>query len=238
MTRGRRPDPAGLQEAKGNPGKRKRRVAIEARAAAGTEIPGAAAGAHASTGARTAGGASEQGSGVTGVAGEQGVGLAGAAGTIDSRMPKELAPAAREIWAKLAPELERLKFLRATDLFAFTRYCQYAARWIEINKALKTKDLSYWTESAHGKMQRDNPQFRHLVIIEKRLEDLEDRFGLNPMARQRIMLGMAAAAPQLPFTDQVKNNQASSATAGDAHDGSAGVGTSARPADSPLGLLN
>lgn len=152
MPRGRRPDPAGLQDAKGNPGKRRR-----------TQLPPER---------------DEKG------------GL---------RPAVKISVAAVRIWDQLAPELERMNFLRSTDRSAFTRYCDTLARYWDVRRQLDGKHLTYTSTSAHGDLQRINPLFAVEERLSKRLTDLEDRFGLSPASRQQIMLRLAQTSPQLPF---------------------------------------
>jgi P27 family predicted phage terminase small subunit len=120
------------------------------------------------------------------------------AAVLRSTMPRTLSAAAKKVWEVLAPELTRMKFLRETDRDAFSRYCEHAARWWKLTRELRREGDTYWTESAHGKMQRLNPKFIVRERIENRLEALEDRFGLNPAARQQILQRLSALPPPAP----------------------------------------
>ena len=157
--RGRKPDPAEVKDAKGNPGKRKI-----------TRTPDAVPGL-----------------------------------PVDA--PKHLPAKAKKVWAALAPQLRQLKFLRATDQEAFTRYCAHLAEYWSLSVDLKKEGTTYETESRHGRMHRINPKFLVRERLENRLEALEDRFGLNPRARQQILQQMASQAglpidtPQQPGSD-------------------------------------
>ena len=114
--------------------------------------------------------------------------------------PKQLDALAKRVWEHLAPELVRMKLLRATDAQGFARYCEAVVRYWSVTERLGTAGETYETDSAHGKMQRVNPLFIVQDRLAKRLVDLEDRFGLSPRARQQIFLSLAATtAPQLPF---------------------------------------
>lgn len=141
--------------------------------------------------------------------------------------PRELAKDARAIWTRMAPELTRLKFLRETDLSAFARYCEHLARWWSLTKDLRKEGETYETNSAHGNMLRVNPKFMVRERIEKRLEPLEDRFGLTPGARMQIMQRLAAAPPALP----------AGGLFGETGDDK-GDGKTPTPPVGPLGLLN
>lgn len=146
---GRRPDPAGLQEAKGNPGKR-RRTPVQ-------PVPGG--------------------------------------GTIAA--PTRMTAEGQRVWDRLVPELVRMNFLRATDVQAFGRYCDAVARYWKITLQLRKVGETYTSKSNHGDLQRISPLFVVEERLAKRLESLEDRFGLNPAARQQIMLRLASAQGQL-----------------------------------------
>ena len=146
---------------------------------------------------------------------------------LKSASPKELSDDARKVWDSLSPELTRLKFLRESDRAAFARYCEYASRWWALTKVIATDGETYWTESAHGKMRRVNPDFLVRDRIETRLQALEDRFGLSPAARQQILQRLALA-PQLAPPGDLFEDRAKAAS-GEAP-------PPARPS-SPIGLL-
>jgi len=114
----------------------------------------------------------------------------------------KLGRSALHVWTKLAPELERMNFLRGTDSNAFARYCQTVAKYWEVSAELDRDGEVYWTETVHGKMKRINPLFLIQERLSRRLIELEDRFGLSPAARQQIMMRLAQQQPQLPLRPQ------------------------------------
>jgi P27 family predicted phage terminase small subunit len=119
--------------------------------------------------------------------------------TSATKPPGKLTAAALSVWRQTAPELERMNFLRPTDRQAFARYCDAVARFWDVRQKLTKAGATYWTDSAHGKMQRINPLFIVEERLARRLTELEDRFGLSPSARQQIMLRLAQGQPALPF---------------------------------------
>ena len=127
-------------------------------------------------------------------------------GTGSVAPPKELTAAAKRIWQDLAPSLTSLKFLRETDRPAFTRYCLHLSDWFRLTIDLRKEGETYESVSAHNPdgMLRVNPKFLIRERVEKRLEVLEDRFGLSPASRQQIMQRLAIAVPptQPPLFDQ------------------------------------
>lgn len=136
----------------------------------------------------------------------------------------KLSRPALAIWRTLAPDLEQMNFLRATDSPAFSRYCQTLAKYWEISTELDRDGVVYLTESAHGSMKRVNPLFLVQERLSRRLTEFEDRFGLTPAARQQIMIRLAASQPSLPL----------------ARPGDTQVPASQPPAPEtgPIGLLN
>lgn len=176
MPRGRKPDAPGLQELKGNPGKRKR--------------------------------------------------VASAPGVVETTPSGALKPlsllttTAKAVWQSVGPDLERMGFLRPTDRNAFARYCDAVARYWAISKQLRMEGQTYTSTSAHGDLRRVNPLFLIEERLAKRLEGLEDRFGLTPATRQQIMMRLAQQQPQLPFKPKADAETAAPA-----------------PVESPIGLL-
>ena len=118
---------------------------------------------------------------------------------ISKDAPDWLSDEGQKVWQALAPDLKQLRFLRSTDQTAFARYCDYFARWLKLRDAVDEDGESYITESRHGTMQRANPDFVLMLRVEDKLQDLEDRFGLTPAARQKLMQQMAAGSGELPL---------------------------------------
>lgn len=123
-----------------------------------------------------------------------------AAPQMGNRPPEELWAAGKRIWNQLAPDLMALKFLRSTDRPAFTRYCEHLAKWWELTRDLRKEGETYMSKSEHNPdgMMRVNPKFLIRERIEKRLEALEDRFGLSPAARQQILQRLALTPVAAP----------------------------------------
>ena len=111
----------------------------------------------------------------------------------------KLTPAAQAVWRELGPELERLNFLRPTDRNAFARYCDAVVRYWDVSKSLRKEGQTYTSTSQHGELRRVNPLFLIEERLAKRLEGLEDRFGLTPATRQQIMARLASAQHTLPL---------------------------------------
>ncbi|HWY14418.1 MAG TPA: phage terminase small subunit P27 family [Rhizomicrobium sp.] len=113
----------------------------------------------------------------------------------------ELSDNARRAYEIISGDLRRMNFVRASDESLLLRYCDAVARYWKVTKALDAfGDETYEAATvAGGVMQRMRPQFVVQQLLSKRLEAMEDRLGLSPMARQQYMIRMAAtgATPNL-----------------------------------------
>jgi len=116
--------------------------------------------------------------------------------------PIELGPVEQRLWNQLLPLLRDRKFLQATDLLTFTRYCKFFALFIEMAPKVSAKALVKVTKSSHVEMERLDKRFAALMQIDKRLCEHEAMFGLNPVARQTFLARQAAQAPRLPFENR------------------------------------
>lgn len=111
------------------------------------------------------------------------------AATLDA--PAWLTSDALEIWANMSPRLIGLRLLSLADVETFGRYCRNFARWLKLQAELDKDGVTYESESAHGKLKRVNPAFMAADRLERMLLAGDDRFGLNPAERQRIMMARA-----------------------------------------------
>jgi len=125
--------------------------------------------------------------------------------------PLDLGPVEQRLWNQLLPLLRDRKFLQATDLLTFTRYCKFFALFIEMAPKVRAKELVKVTKSSHVEMERLDKRFAALMQIDKRLCEHEAMFGLNPVARQTFLARQAAQAPRLPF----ENRDAAKSPAGE-----------------------
>ncbi|MGO2957431.1 MAG: phage terminase small subunit P27 family [Acetobacter sp.] len=127
--------------------------------------------------------------------------------------PKHMRANARKYWADVAGYITDSRIVRVSDRNMLARYCETLADYVKVTGSLGKQGHVYWTESAHGKMQRISPFFLVQERLVKRLQDMEDRLGLNPASRQQILLRMAAnnAQPTLALTQP--NNDDTSADA-------------------------
>lgn len=111
------------------------------------------------------------------------------ASTLDP--PTWLKAEALDVWNAMAPRLIGLRLLSLADVETFGRYCRNFARWLKLQAELDKDGVTYESESAHGKLKRVNPAFMAADRLERMLLAGDDRFGLNPAERQRIMMARA-----------------------------------------------
>jgi phage terminase small subunit len=137
------------------------------------------------------------------------------------------APREREIFRRIVEDFVLRRIARKPDLTAYARWAHYVHRWILCKETLDGKATWYKTESNHGEMLRRHPMFKDQLDLERVLQALEDRLGLNPVARQNIIRGLAAVPPALTgLFDE----------GGDDNKSGAGAEKAPEPS-SPVGLL-
>jgi P27 family predicted phage terminase small subunit len=137
-----------------------------------------------------------------------------------------------KVWEKLAPTLRAAKLLTDADAPAFARYCRNTALWLKMRKQMDDEGEHYESESQHGKLKRVHPAFMIADRVERQLLAAEDRFGLNPAERQRIMVARAQTG--------VTGDLFSADKAGERRPGdpAAEPAQPAKPIESPVGFLN
>lgn len=162
--RGRKPDPAGLQEAKGSPGKRKRGKGRAVKLTA-EEI---AAQLEAAQNAQAA---------------DHPKFLA------DPRVKEALA-----IWRELETDLRRLRLLDRLDRHTFAMYCVHMADWITATRDIQKRGHWKNVKNVNGDlMPRLNPMVKVREIAERHILEIGARFGLDPANRYKLLRDQAAA---------------------------------------------
>lgn len=115
-----------------------------------------------------------------------------------SASPSHLAPPASlkdeqalVYWHTLVPSLAAAKLMTPLDISAFSRYCQSRARWDKMQALLDDDGVFYSVTTASGVVHRAHPASLLSKMLDSQLQALEDRFGLNPSERQKIMANRA-----------------------------------------------
>lgn len=94
------------------------------------------------------------------------------------------------IWNERAPLLSQGKLLTEADTLSFARYCRNFGRWLKNVAVLDGENgetETYTVQTASGIVHRARPEFLIADRLERQLLAAEDRFGLNPAERQRII---------------------------------------------------
>ncbi len=145
------------------------------------------------------------------------------------------------IWNEKAAMLIQAKLLTAADAGAFGRYCKNFATWLDMREGMDVDGYTYEAESyAAGKgddapekktvLRRADPRFIIADRLERQLLAAEDRFGLSPAERQRIMVARSTSGYGGGlFPDEPQRRPGDVATPPSAP---------AQPSDSPVGMLN
>lgn len=128
--------------------------------------------------------------------------------------PKHMRAKGKRYWEEVAGFLIDSRIVRASDRNALARYCETLADYVEVTRELDVQGHVYWSTSNHGKLQRISPYFMVQERLVKRLQDLEDRFGLSPASRQQIMARMAAGSQGNLALGVAQSNQGESAGTG------------------------
>lgn len=98
----------------------------------------------------------------------------------------------REIFARVVEDYLRRRVARRQDVIAYARWAHYVHRWIKCKEQLGDGGTWYETKSKHGDMLRMHPAAKEQLQLERVLQSLEDRLGLNPVARQNVLRGLSA----------------------------------------------
>lgn len=98
----------------------------------------------------------------------------------------------REIFKKVVEDYLQRRVARGPDLTAYARWAAYVHRWWNCKGQLDGKSTWFKSTSKHGELLRRHPLFKDMLDLERVLQSLEDRLGLNPTARQNIIRGLSA----------------------------------------------
>lgn len=114
--------------------------------------------------------------------------------------PKTLSKPAKAIWRRLMPMLEKMGVLAKIDGGVIERYCVYFARWRECEEFIAKNGLTYTLKSEEqsqfvGRMKDglllvkfvEYPQVKESHRLDRALKQFEDRLGLSPSARSRLV---------------------------------------------------
>ncbi|MBK8196992.1 MAG: phage terminase small subunit P27 family [Acidobacteria bacterium] len=114
---------------------------------------------------------------------------------LDGSIPEELCPASRAVWAHLAPDLVKMGRVKRTDRQALTRYCDLVAEYWAMSNQIRAEGSTILVptiakdgDGKAGAMWRRHPLLAERRALAGALKDLEDRFGMSPLARANLTL--------------------------------------------------
>lgn len=100
---------------------------------------------------------------------------------------------ALDAWRRIAPQLARVNVLTPSDADAFARYCVHLADWVRLTKVIRKEGETQSVTTVSGDlMVRLRPEFKARELAERRVLELEDRFGLSPRYRLDLYRDMNA----------------------------------------------
>jgi len=111
--------------------------------------------------------------------------------------PIWLPTEAREVWARLVPELEALGVLAAIDANALARYCVTWVRWRAAELALEVGGSTFVAKSG---APRPRPEVAIATTLAAALGKLERDLYMTPSSRSRLVV----AAPRVESDGEKK----------------------------------
>lgn len=138
----------------------------------------------------------------------------------------------RTIFKRMIEDFLQRRIARECDLIAYGRWASYMHEWLNCKEFLDGTSKFYKIKSQRTGDERlaQHPMWLNQMTIEKALQSLEDRLGLNPAARQTILRGLAA----MPSAMQLGEDQQQQA---EDLEGAVPPPPKEGPAQSPLGFL-
>jgi len=103
-------------------------------------------------------------------------------------------PQEKAAFRSIVEDYLQRRVARVGDLTAYGRWAVYVQLFIEVKQKIVA-------ESAHLETQRRSPLVRTLKDIEEMLRALEDRLGLNPVARQQIIRTLSVSPTPTRLAD-------------------------------------
>ena len=107
---------------------------------------------------------------------------------------EHLSKEGRAAWAELVPDMIKAGRVKQTDLAALTRYCDMVGRYWKMSATVNTEGETILTPTIAtdakgnpGMMRRRHPLLSEMRSLMSELRQLEDRFGMSPLARANLV---------------------------------------------------
>jgi phage terminase small subunit len=97
----------------------------------------------------------------------------------------------RSIFLRIVDDYLQRRIARPVDFMAYGRWASYVHRWMTCKEEVDGKSTYYPQKSPHVTQLKRKPAFADMFDLERAMIALEDRLGLNPVARQAIIRGLA-----------------------------------------------
>lgn len=109
-------------------------------------------------------------------------------------------PREREIYRAVVEDLFQRGVIRTHDVWQLARWASLLDRWIHCKLRIDETGGTWTKENRkhYGEILKKSPYWSDLQEIERLLVPLEDRLGLNPLARQTIVKHIVANAMMQP----------------------------------------
>ena len=113
----------------------------------------------------------------------------------DLKPPKWIDKEAKQVWAQIAPQLDRMGCLTRIDEMALTRYCVDWVRWKAAVLFITKHGETFHIKNDDGSVRyiQALPQVAIVSKLSQQLTRLEQEFGMTPSARTRIEVDMPPA---------------------------------------------
>jgi phage terminase small subunit len=108
------------------------------------------------------------------------------------------------IYRRVIEDYLHRRIARMADTNAYARWAVYMHRWMTAKESID--GIAYPSYQHNGKWQR-LPAFKDLIDLEHLITALEDRLGLNPVARQTIIRGLSTLPVDLGGMEDDKTKQ-------------------------------
>ena len=121
---------------------------------------------------------------------------------LDFGVPSELCERGRAVWMRVAADLSKAGRLKPTDREALARYCDLVGQYWHISQTIREEGetllvptVAKGADGTSGMMRRRHPLLTEQRAIAQGLKDLEDRFGMSPLARANLVSKLAGGLP-------------------------------------------
>ena len=115
-----------------------------------------------------------------------------------SEVPEFLTqPRERELYRRVISDYLNRRIARPADVHGYARWATYMHRWMAAKEHLDGKQSFYKTVAGDTTRYLPAPQFSDMLNLEGVISKLEDKLGLNPVARHAIIRGLSSVPVDL-----------------------------------------